>query len=742
MLGYMTDEQAITHLENITKRKFSDEQKKILVHRGGMNISACAGSGKTTILINLLAKRVLTGEIVDPNRILCTTYSKSGADEMGARLRELFSKLGLNYKLEIRTQHAVYLSILKKFGLNAKILDGGKRLQFIMEAGNQVLAERVQAGFEVPSISFDDYLELDRLFSFQLNNIMTVEKLVNSYTYQLDNIDMALYNDIRNKFQKLKVLKGVIDFDDMQLYMYRQLCIENNQILQNFCHYSWDEFYVDEAQDISKIQFAILQKMMKNGDRLLFIGDDDQCIYQWRGADPNIILNINGYYDIARYVLPTNYRCKSEIVERAALGIRNNAKRSAKTMIPFHKGGKVELLGIESKSNMDSYGELITNKILELVDNGERLCNIAVLARNNQSLPSVILRLIEHGIFPTFPFEARPTKLPYFADLKQLMTLPKSMYNAELGMEILMKTCGLFRHRKRFIQNFYDFQFSRGLSLDEALNFVLHEFLDFEDHYKNTDKALNIEVNLNDKIMYNLKMNCYTLSLQDKQNLRRLSDVICTGKSDEEIVHTLIKLYWSSNQFRVGKNLDSARILFGYVKFMNSCLEKHGLNSTIETLDIIERYSAGYYNVDTDKVVLSTIHSAKGKEWNNVFILADDTLVFPSEQDIDRMLGKKVPISDISDFIDEERRLHYVAMTRAKEKLFITSTVGYESPLLLEALANYKEPKDNNVAIINSNITKERLQASKAIRKMYTNLKEKDKDESGNKHEKGEESQN
>ena len=110
---YMDDMEVINEISRITGITYSEEQLNILKHRGGMCILACAGSGKTTVLTHLLAKRIKTGEIHDVKKLLCTTFSKAGSNEMEERLDKLLQKLGINVKVQVKTLHASYYMILR-----------------------------------------------------------------------------------------------------------------------------------------------------------------------------------------------------------------------------------------------------------------------------------------------------------------------------------------------------------------------------------------------------------------------------------------------------------------------------------------------------------------------------------------------------------------------------------------------------------------------------------------------------
>ena len=298
-------------MEKVTGTQFSDEQRKILEHHGNACILACAGSGKTLTSVNLIAKRILSGEIADVNKLIYATYSRAGAAEMQDRLNKLLNTLGVHVKVEVRTLHSFFLKILRTFGNNANIIEESTRRKFIKESCK-----------EAEFTTKDDELALiDNLLSYQVNNLLSDKKTIESSVNTIESLTVEQYAKIRKGYADKKAAKGLIDYDDMQTYLYVWMVKymkSSNQaerdmavgVLQ-YCKAMWTDFYIDEAQDVSKIQFAILRAMVTELDNknkldkgLVFIGDDDQCIYEWRGSDPSIILSIGATFDmkVVKYI--------------------------------------------------------------------------------------------------------------------------------------------------------------------------------------------------------------------------------------------------------------------------------------------------------------------------------------------------------------------------------------------------------------------------------------------------------
>lgn len=257
----------IQQLSSVTGVKYSDEQLQVLNHKGGMCIVACAGAGKTSVLVSLLAKRVSSGEIHDTSKLLVTTYSVAGREELQVRINKLLNKMGIPNKIEIRTLHSAYFKILKSLNMLGKIGTGGQRLlalqQAIKECGERLDDEEVQ--------------QLDSLISFQINNMMPDNVLYGDVNFNLE-MSLETYSKIRKTFAQKKAEMGFIDFDDLQLQLY--MMMKKDETVREYVKSLWDYFYIDEFQDVSKLQYEILRMMLKDPSKLVVIGDDDQCLIE------------------------------------------------------------------------------------------------------------------------------------------------------------------------------------------------------------------------------------------------------------------------------------------------------------------------------------------------------------------------------------------------------------------------------------------------------------------------------
>lgn len=637
----------------------------------------CVVTHNTTILTHLLAKRILSGEIVDTNKLLCTTYSKAGADEMEERINKLFKRLGINKSITVKTLHAFYYMMLKHFGINANVIDNKTRLRFILEATKEA---SVKLGDE-------DLQTIDSLLSFQVSNLMSDEMLINSYIYTLDNVSLSQYTAIRMGYNARKQQNKLMDFDDMQLYMYSLLVQQNRQDIIEYCKRVYTDFYIDEAQDMSKVQFEILRKLVTDPNKLTLIGDDDQCIYEWRGADPSIILNIGGYYDIERYVLSTNYRCKSNIVNPAAVGIRYNSRRNDKTMVPYKDGGNIKVIDTHGGS-LYNQSKYVVEYIRDLVDNKKvDPSNIAILSRNNQHLCVLNNMLFKEGIYSESTPDMRITNTSIYKDIKGLITLVDRDTDPSLTANLLWKLIPFMGLKgARFLA---DLQKSSGLALRDILGYALKKFKG-KTEWKGNVVFPPIVNNRLSQFMSTLKSESVT-------HLICLYDILISNNVRKNI-SSIFALYLEGTSFMY-KSENSQRALNGISEYIIDLYDNLGMARLKSYLKTSEQFETGKMVVTDSKLTMSTMHGAKGKEWEYVIIFADDNVSFPAFSYI-KSLSENIPMSDVYNYIDSERRLHYVAMTRAKTELAIFTDSSNMSIFTMEALGVYKDIESSNGDIV------------------------------------------
>lgn len=650
----------------------------------------------TTVSTHLIAKRILTGEISDTNKMIYTTYSKSGAVEMKDRLDKLLKQLGINKNIQVRTMHSFFLQVLRIFGVTANIIEQKDRTRFIREACKE-------AKF---TLKDDDLILIDNLLSYQVNNLLSDKKTVESYVNTIEDLSVDIYSHIRNGYANKKAINGLIDYDDMQSYLYLWLCkyaksdkqeevTVSNQV-RNYCRCMWTDFYIDEAQDISKIQFAIIRAMITDPSEpnnllsnLVLIGDDDQCIYTWRGSDPNIILTVGPLFNMKVFKLTTNYRCKNEIVDFAASGIKHNNTRYEKDMKAFNNGGQVKIIPSQKK-DLYSLSVIAFYHIKKLIADGEKISDIAVLSRNNFHLALLSNMLLREGIYSYLTEDMKLTKSYMYKDIKAIIDMCTPSWKTETT-NVLWKLC---RYMSAFTASVISkFQSSSGLSLEDCLGYIIKNYIN-----KNLDfdKKLIIPIQEEKKLEYYIRY-------MKKETTDDLEIVYSAIKSNnkEDCLNILMYQYLSTCSFLYKSN-DKNRSIKGLISYIKIMLQQDGFDNMCEFLRVTEQFENGKVGVIGDRVTLTTIHSAKGREWKNVIMFACDNVSQPSFDGITKMINDGISESDISNHLDEERRLFYVGSTRAKENLLY---ITYREPsiFIMEALGAFGQPLsgiENNSRII------------------------------------------
>lgn len=682
--------EIINRIESACDTKFSDEQRQILLCKDNLAIIACAGSGKTTTLVALIVKRILSHEIVDVSKILCATYSKAGTTELESRINGLLNKLGMTISVKVTTLHALFLYLIRQSGITSEVISEGVRLQYIVEAAKS-------AGFELKDTMLAD---LNNMLSYQVNNIMSDDMTVQSQVNTID-IDIKTYSSIRNIYAKLKNQNKQIDFDDMQMYMYSWLVFGKNgneqskqvaKQIRDFCKYNWRYFFIDEAQDVSKIQFKILKEIIsdevtgKLDTGLVFIGDDDQSIYKWRGADPTIILNICNVFEMQLKMLSTNYRCRSKIVDYAVNSVRHNGSRYKKTIQASETGGEIEI-ALCGKDNILALSKIAMNRISELLKSGEKASDICVMSRNNIHLALLSNMLLKEGIYCNYTDDMKLTKTPIYKDVKAMVSLLEPCWNKQVIRSLVPKMC-------RFL----------GMTKAGAIA-KLQDSL-------GTDVENTLAVFLKNAGIKGVVPNReYKLPEAEENRLRGLW--LGLGEDAKEDLHTIYKLvrledkalafngmmslYLNGLGGIMYKQKDKNRCLTGIFNYFAGLMKELGIVKLKDFMRTIEQYENGCFAVPGFKLNLTTIHSAKGKEWKHVISFACDNVSMPNFEGIDSMLSHNTPVKDVIDYVEEERRLYYVETTRAKNTLLQITTLNM-SVFMLESLGYYTHVEGGNSA--------------------------------------------
>lgn len=589
--------------------RFNEAQNTALSHENGpMMVLAGPGSGKTTVITHRIQRLLELG--VDPSGILVITFTKAAATEMKERFYHLMESDARSQRVSFGTFHSIFYQILK--------------LAYRFPSGN-VLGEEDKREF------FKNFLSKSQLEVEDENEF--VSSVINEISYvKGSQIDLNYYysqNCPEDWFKKLytgydEMLQstGKIDFDDMLIMCY-ELFTQRPDILA-----AWQRKFryilVDEFQDINRIQYEIVRMLALPENNLFIVGDDDQSIYRFRGAKPEIMLGFLKDYPGAKQVLlAENYRSTRDIVETSLKLIGHNRVRYEKALTPVHGAGRpVEAILYEnSLRQMEDVARKI--RLYELA--GYKYEDMAVLFRTGNGSGLLAEKLMEYNI-PFLMRDAIPNLYSHWIakDFFAYLTLG-----------------GGNRRRSDFyrIMNRPNRYFSRDafetpeVSLDAVKSF-------YQDKDWMEERVWDLEADLKTigrlkpavAIHYIRKTVGYDEYLKSYAEFRRLKP--------EELYEIADQLADSAAGFDTFD--DWKEHIRQYEEALKE--QKNGMQASQKT---------------ANGVTLSTMHSAKGLEYRIVFVIDANEGVIPHHK------------ASLPADIEEERRLFYVAMTRAKERLHV-----------------------------------------------------------------------
>lgn len=583
---------------------FNPSQEEAVNHIDGpMMVLAGPGSGKTTVITHRTRNLIEKG--IDPGNILVITFTRAAAREMQERFAVLME--GKGTRVSFGTFHSVFFTILKyAYRYQASDIvreDQRYRLirELIEECGLEIEDEHEFVPAVLGEIGFvkSEMLSLDHYYS--------------------RNCSEAVFKKLYNGYEERMRRAGLLDFDDM-LVMCHELFVQRKDILK-----AWQDKFryilIDEFQDINKVQYEIVKMLALPRNNLFIVGDDDQSVYRFRGAKPEIMLGFTKDYPEAKTVLlGVNYRSTREIVDTASALISCNGKRYEKKLTAARGAGKPVVTCVSTDPQEETLR--IVGEIQDYVKAGYALEDIAVLYRTNLNPRLMIEKLMEYNI----PFTMKDS-------------LP-NLYEHWISQNVLayIRAAGGDLKRSNILQIIN--RPNRYVSRD-ALEDPVVSWNKVKAFYQ--DKGWMVE--RIEQLEYDLLM------LKDMPPVAAVNYIRKAVGYDD-----YIKEY---ARFRRMKPEELLEVL-DQLKESGS-----GFKTMEEWFDHMEEYKkrlreqAQAQKAAPQGVSLMTMHSSKGLEFKIVYILDANEGITPHK--------KAVLDADI----EEERRMFYVAMTRAKERLHV-----------------------------------------------------------------------
>ena len=602
------------------------EQRKAATHVDGpLLILAGAGSGKTATMTHRIAYLIEQG--VSPYQILAVTFTNKAAGEMRERVEKL---VGRCPGMWIMTFHAMSLRILRE------------HCERIGYQHNFVVYDTIDQKTLIKTIMKEQNIDAKLYPQAYLSAAISKQKEhdVSPREYletEADNFRSKVIGSVYRAYQEQLKRNNAMDFDDLLVNALHVLR-DNPDILADYQH-RFRYILVDEYQDTNHIQYEIIRLLAKARQNLCVVGDDDQCIYQWRGADISNILNFEKDFPQARVIkLEQNYRSYGNILAAAHSVIRNNRGRKAKKLWTDKEAGdKI----VYRRCDSDKEEAYYIAQEIDLFKNGQRTYDdFAILYRTNAQSrlfeDALKRRGIPYQILSGFSFyERKETKdmICYMrlvvnpADdlaLKRVINEPKR----GIGAVTLGKLEALAR--------------VHGLSL---LDILSQDEISYSLPAK-AQKAVGEMVRI------------IRLCAQEKENLR-VSDIYDQLLVKSGYLKALEAEDTQEAASRIENLMDFKSFIYDYEKEKEDTDEKATLEEFLEK--VATNGDADKLEEGTGKVTLMTMHSAKGLEFPIVFLPGMEDGLFPGHRALDNENG-----------MEEERRLCYVGMTRAREKLFLT----------------------------------------------------------------------
>lgn len=636
-------------MDAITKGLNKDQLKAVKSEKQTTLILAGAGTGKTKVLTSRIAYLISLG--VEPTSILAVTFTNKAAGEMKKRTVNMINELELENSfyerdLSIGTFHSICHRMLRRHadiaGLKSdfSVLDSDEQKKLIKE----VITDKVKIGSEI-----SDKKEKTKVVNAALGvSIKLIGDLKDEGIRPKDLGNASDYYhsygfDFKKVYQEYEDEKdrmGLLDFGDLILGVVELL--EENPSLQE--HYStvYRHILVDEFQDTNTIQFKLINLLYNKEDGYLFVvGDDDQSIYEWRGAKIENILNFNKTYkDTLTVKLEQNYRSTNNILKCANHLINFNEKRMGKALWSDKDSGSNILITHTDNAyaEADKVAELIRRKIMQ----GASPNDFAILYRSNYISRVIENKLSENQIAYTIIGGTGFWSRLEVKDLMSYLALSVNLdNNLAFDRIVNLPTRKLGAKKIEQIKNFAS---ENSLSRFEALSILVE------------NKIFKGEAAKNSKTFVDLinHVNKSGLSLVDK-----LSYLL---EQSELIDHYLNKDGEEKGEERE-QNLNE--LINAASLFNNQDPEIE--DDELAFIDYAVLQSTADKETDGESVQMMTVHAAKGLEFPIVILMGWEDGVFPSENSLKE--GK----------IEEERRLAYVAITRAEKELFIT-TAGERFP--------------------------------------------------------------
>lgn len=591
----------------------NDEQKKAVMHfRGPCLVIGTPGSGKTRVITERIRYLVQNCKI-SPSNILVITFTKAAAVEMKKRYSNIMGNAA--GKVQFGTFHAIFFMILK-------IAYNFTAANIIHDSARRGILKEIISGIDIEIQDENEFLnDLEAEISLVKGGRLDLEH------YYSVNCPDGIFKEIYNSYQDKLTRQRLIDFDDMLVYCY-ELLSERPDIL-NMWHRQYPFILIDEFQDINRVQYDIIKLLAKPENNVFIVGDDDQSIYGFRGARPDIMQQfLRDYKNAEKHILSVNYRCSASVVEASSRLIKHNKNRFAKKL----KASRVKKnpVYVTNFNNLTEENDYICKKILEYRQKEIPYSEMAVLFRTNIQARALTSKLMEYNI-PFIMKERIPNIYEHWIARDILTYIKVAMGDRDRASFLrIINRPKRYIHRNAFTEPYVDIKELKSFYKDKLWMIDKIEQFEYDLQFLSTLKPFTAI----DFIRRGIGYNDYIKEYADYRGIRI-----------DDLINVLDEL---QEEAKSQKSFDG---WFEYIKLYGEELKEQAGKS---------RAMLNGAGQEGDFVTVLTMHGAKGLEYTCVFIPDANEGVIPHSKAV------------LDDDIEEERRMFYVAMTRAKEYLHIS----------------------------------------------------------------------
>lgn len=583
----------------------NQEQKLAVAHnKGPMLVLAGPGSGKTAVIAQR-TKKLITEYNVAPSSVLVVTFTKAAARQMRERFLYLTGKNGTD--VTFGTFHGVFYGMLRHaYGITSKNIAGEEKTTQIL---NTIMRK--------VSMSVEDEKDFRESVTREIS--MVKQDRIPLTHYHSASCPDHIFQQIYKEYERILHGARLLDFDDLMVYCY-YLFQKHPEILEGW-QKKFRYILIDEFQDVNKLQYDIIRLLALPENNLFLVGDDDQSIYRFRGAKPEIMMQVpKDYPTLKKVILKQNYRCSGEIVEKSQNLIRWNDIRFDKMLCTNNpKGRTIEIKEFEKERDQTIW---LMKQIQKNIKEGCPYKEIAVLFRTNSGCRMTVERLMEYNL----PFVMRDV-LPNLYEHWLAKDMIAYMHLAMGGRErkdflAIMNKPNRYLSREAFYEPVMPFEIL--YQFYEEKEWMCDRIEDMERHVKTMEKMTPYGA-----IQYIRAVIGYDEYLKEYAEYRKIKV--------EELYDILREIQESAREYRT------------FQEWFDSMEEYK--NMLREQAEKIRKEQNG--------ITISTLHSVKGLEYEQVYIMDVNEGVMPYQK----------AVSDRD--IEEERRMFYVGMTRAKKELHL-----------------------------------------------------------------------